>query len=93
MKETTQPEIQRCNLDDTILLLKGIGIDNVNDFDYITARLDSGLIAFAKIESNINRPTILPNDEVALRRSEGYRPGDGPPPWALPTDNLARIYD
>ena len=48
----------------------------VNDFDYITARLDNGLVAFAKIESMINSPNIIPDDEVALRVSEGYKPGD-----------------
>ncbi len=47
-----------------------------NDFDNIVARLENGLVAFAKIESLINSPTVIPDDEVALRRSEGYRPGD-----------------
>ena len=48
----------------------------VNDFEYITARLDNGLVSFAKIESEINIPNIIPNDSVAIRRSEGYKPGD-----------------
>lgn len=50
--------------------------EKLNDFDNIIARLENGLVAFAKIESLINSPTIIPNDEVALRKGEGYKPGD-----------------
>lgn len=48
----------------------------LNDFEYIIDRLDSHLVAFAIVESEINLPTIIPNDQIALRKSEGYKPGD-----------------
>ena len=48
----------------------------LNDFEYIIDRLESHLVAFATVESEINLPTIIPNDQIALRKSEGYKPGD-----------------
>lgn len=50
--------------------------ENINDFDEILDRLDDGLVAFASIDSILNYPTIKPNDIIAIRRSEGYAPGD-----------------
>ena len=47
-----------------------------NDFEYIVDRIDHGLVAFGSIELDINKPTILPGDIVAIRKSEGYAPGN-----------------
>ena len=47
-----------------------------NDFEYICERIENGLVAFATMESSINFPTIISDDVVAIRRSEGYAPGN-----------------
>ena len=47
-----------------------------NDFEYIVDRIDNGLVAFGTVELDINSPTIIPGDVVAIRRSEGYAPGN-----------------
>ena len=48
----------------------------VNDYETIKERLNNGLVSFLNVENEQNSPTILPFDELAIRRSEGYSPGD-----------------